>query len=49
MPMATELLVKIAVELKAQPVLNFIGRRIPINSGQRIVDLKTKIPDLYIG
>lgn len=39
MSVVTELLAKIAVELKAQPVLNFIGRRIPINKGQRIVDL----------
>ena len=40
--LGTELLMKIVVEVKAQPVQNFWGRRMPINSGQRTSDLKNE-------
>lgn len=38
--LGTELFTKMAVELKPHPVVNFIGRRITNNNGQRTLDLK---------
>ena len=41
--LGTELFTKMAVELKPHPVVNFIGRRITNNNGQRTLDLKKRI------
>lgn len=40
--LGTELLVRIAVELKPQPTHNFKGSIMPISNGHRMVDLKKK-------
>ena len=39
---------RIVVEVKAQPVLNFMGRTMPINSGQRTLDLKNEADAIII-
>ena len=41
--LGTELFTKMAVELNPHPVVNFIGRRITNNNGQRTLDLKKRI------
>ena len=46
--LGTELLMRIVVEVKAQPVLNFMGRTMPINSGQRTLDLKNEADAIII-
>ena len=49
--LGTELFTKMAVELKPHPVVNFIGKRITNNNGQRTLDLKKRNyvhePDLH--